>query len=303
MAALNASQKAAGRQALLEKITGINFALPALILLLLLHIVPLVVLGALSLTNYQLGAIDFDWVGFANFKKALSDTAFRRSIINTFIYVALVVPGSVGLGLLFAIMVHSRTKSRGFYEVVFFLPVTATLIAMASIWKFMLHPTLGPINGIIVALGFQPISFLSDPAWALPTLAIIGIWQLVGFNMVLFLAGLSNIPRDLYEAADMDGAAGAVDRFLTVTWPMLGPTTMFVLITTSISAFKIFDTVRAMTNGGPQGTTEVILYSIYLEGFQYFETAYAAALTIVFLVFILIFSGIQTFFIDRKVHY
>jgi multiple sugar transport system permease protein len=293
----------ARRQAFIERLTGMGFALPAFLLLLLLHIVPLLVLAVLSLTDYQFGALSFRFVGLDNFAAALEDETFRRSLANTFRYVAIVVPGSVGFGLLLAILVHGRGRSRGIYEVIFFLPVTATLIAMASVWKFLLHPTLGPINAFIVMLGFQPVNFLSDPAWALPTLAVIGVWQLVGFNMVLFLAGLSTIPKDLYEAADMDGAAGGVDRFLTVTWPMLGPTTMFVVITSSITAFKVFDTVVAMTRGAPQGSTEVILYVMYLEGFQYFNTAYAAALTLVFLAFILVFSGVQTYFIDRKVHY
>ncbi len=292
-----------GRREFVEKLTGLGLAAPAFMLLLLLHIVPLIVLVVLSLTDYQLGDLTLSFTGLKNFSNALHDETFRRSLFNTFIYVAFVVPGSVGLGLLFALLIHGRTRSRAIYEVIFFLPVTATLIAMASVWKFLLHPSLGPINAIIVALGFQPVNFLSDPAYALPTLAVIGIWQLVGFNMVLFLAGLSAIPKDLYEAADIDGAAGVIDRFLTVAWPMLGPTTMFVLITTSITAFKVFDTVVAITRGGPQDSTNVILYAIYLEGFQYFSTAYAAALTLVFLAFILIFSGIQTFFIDRRVHY
>lgn len=293
----------ARRRDLIERLTGIGFATPALLALVLLNVVPLIVLAFLSLTDYQFGNIDYNHVGLNNFTRAMQDESFRNSLFNTFVYVAIVVPGSVVLGLLFAILVHARKRSRSFYEIVFFLPVTATLVAMAAVWKFLLHPTLGPINALIVSLGFEPVSFLSDPALALPTLAVIGIWQLVGFNMILFLAGLSTIPRDLYEAADLDGAAGPIDRFLTVTWPMLGPTTLFVLITTTITAFKVFDTVVAMTRGGPQNSTEVILYSIYLEGFQYFETAYAAALTLVFLVFILIFSGIQTFFIDKKVHY
>jgi multiple sugar transport system permease protein len=132
---------------------------------------------------------------------------------------------------------------------------------------------------------------------------VIGIWQLLGFNMVLFLAGLSAIPKDLYEAAEIDGAASGIDRFLTITWPLLGPTTMFVIVTTSITAFKVFDTVAVMTRGGPMGSSEVLLYNIYLEGFQYFHTGYAAALTVIFLVFILAFSAFQTFALDRRVHY
>lgn len=287
----------------MEKLTGMGFALPAALLLLLLHVVPLAILAVLSLTDYQFGNISMRFIGLKNFADALSDSVFRRSLFNTFLYVAIVVPGSVGLGLLFAILIHGRRYTRSIYEIIYFLPVTATLVAMAAVWKFILHPTLGPINAVLVALGFEPVPFLSEPAIAMPTIAAIGIWQLVGFNMVLFLAGLSTIPRDLYEAADIDGCGSGIDRFLTVTWPMLGPTTMFVLVTTSITAFKIFDNVVAITRGGPLGSTEVILYAIYLEGFQYFNTAYAAALTLVFLVFILIFSGIQTFYIDRRVHY
>ena len=120
-------------------------------------------------------------------------------------------------------------------------------VAMATVWQFLLHPTLGPVNAAITWAGFDPVSFLGNPALLIPTLALIGIWQVLGFNMVLFLAGLTAIPNDLIDAARMDGARSPIDRFLTVTWPMLGPTTMFVIVTTSISAFKVFETVAVLT--------------------------------------------------------
>lgn len=287
----------------IERIAGLGFATPALVLLLLTILAPLAVLVVLSATNYEFGGVDMDWVGFGNFYKALADPIIRRSLLNTLVYVAIVVPGGVFGGLLIAVLVHRRTRSRSFYEVIYFLPVTSTLIAMATVWQFLLHPALGPINGVLKWLGFAPVAFLSEPTTALATLAVIGIWQLLGFNMILFLAGLTAIPRDLYEAADIDGCSGGIDRFLTITWPLLGPTTMFVLITTMITAFKVFDTVAVMTRGGPVGATEVLLYNIYLEGFQYFHTGYAAALTFIFLAFILVFSAVQTFSLDKKVHY
>src|SRR6478609_8188498 len=293
----------ARRRALIERFTGLGFALPAFILLLLTILLPLAVLMLLSLTNYEFGGVDMDWVGLANFQKALADPIIRRSVVNTLLYVAIVVPGGVFGALLIAVMVHRRRRSRSFYEVIYFLPVTSTLIAMATVWQFILHPRLGPVNGVLRAMGFNSIPFLSEPAYVLPTLAAIGIWQLVGFNMVLFLAGLSAIPRDLYEAAEIDGCRSGVDRFLTITWPLLGPTTMFVIVTTSITAFKVFDTVAVMTRGGPMGASEVLLYAIYLEGYQYFHMGYAAALTLVFLVFVLIFSVAQTFVLERRVHY
>lgn len=291
------------RRLRIERGTGLGFAMPALVLLVLTILAPLAVLIVLSLTNYEFGGIDLDFVGLANFQKALADPIIRRSLVNTLIYVAIVVPGGVFGALLIAILIHRRTRSRSLYEVIYFLPVTSTLIAMATVWQFLLHPSLGPVNGLLKWLGFGPVAFLSEPSTALATLAVIGIWQILGFNMILFLAGLTAIPRDLYEAADIDGCSSGIDRFLTITWPLLGPTTMFVVITTMITAFKIFDTVAVMTRGGPVGSTEVLLYNIYLEGFQYFHTGYAAALTFIFLAFILVFSAVQTFALDRKVHY
>jgi len=291
------------RQLLWQKLTGAGFALPAFLLLLALHVVPLLVLAALSFTDYELGVVTFEWVGLDNYAQAFSDETFRRSLVNTLYYVAIVLPGSVILSLLVAVLVHQRKRTRSFYEIIYFLPVTSTLIAMATVWQFLLHPSLGVINAALRKLGFGEVPFLSDPDLALPTLAMIGIWQLIGFNMILFLAGLSSIPRDLYEASAIDGVGNGVDRFLTITWPLLGPTTLFVIVTTSITAFKVFDTVAVMTKGGPQGATEVILYAIYLEGFYYFRTAYASVLTLVFLTFVVIFSVIQTFVLDRRTHY
>jgi multiple sugar transport system permease protein len=279
----------------------LSLASPAACLLTALYVAPILALIVLSASDYELGAMSAKWLGFENYARAFSDPVFRRSIANTFLYVAIVLPGSVVLGLIIALLVHARTKSRSFYEVVYFLPVTSTLIAMATVWQFVLHPKLGPVNNILRSFGLGEHAFLSDPKLAIPTLAAIGLWQLIGFNMILFLAGLSNIPKDLYDAADMDGASHPLDRFFRVTWPMLGPTAMFVIITSTITCFKVFDTVAVLTRG--QNGTEVLLYAIYLEGFHYFKMGYAAALTIVFLVFILMLSVAQAKYIEQQVHY
>jgi multiple sugar transport system permease protein len=291
------------RQTLIERLTAGGFALPAFLLLVLIIIVPLCVLAYLSFTDYQLGSVETKFVGLQNIQEALSDPGFQRALKNTLIYVAIVLPGSVILSLLVAVLIHRRKQTRSLYEVIYFLPVTSTFVAMATVWQFVLHPTLGPVNALLHQLGFGTVSFLSDPSLALPTLAVIGIWQLVGFNMILFLAGLSTIPKDLYEAAEIDGCGGEIDRFLTITWPLLAPTTMFVIVTSSITAFKVFETVAVLTRGGPMGSTDVLLYDIYLQGFQYFRMAYASVLTFVFLIFILVFSILQTLVLDRKVEY
>jgi multiple sugar transport system permease protein len=226
---------------------------------------------------------------------------FLRSLGNTLVYAAIVIPFGVFLALGIALLVYGRRRSRAFWEVAYFLPVTATLVAMATVWQFLLHPSLGPVNAAIKALGFEPVAFLSNPSLLIPTMALIGIWGMLGFNMVLFLAGLTAIPRDLYEAARLDGAKNPIDGFFTVTWPMLGPTTMFVVVTTSISAFKVFETVAVLTRG--RFGSETLLFDLYLEGFEYSNTGYAAALTLMFLVFVLILSVGQTLHLDRRVHY
>jgi multiple sugar transport system permease protein len=280
---------------------GLVFVAPAALLLLATYILPLLVLGGFSLTDYKLGAISTRFIGLDNFVQAFHDPVFRRALTNTALYAVIVIPCGVGLALGVALLVHGRRRSRPFWEVAYFLPVTATLVAMATVWQFLLHPSLGPVNAAIRALGYAPVSFLSTPSLMIPTMAVIGIWQVLGFNMVLFLAGLTGIPKDLHEAARLDGAKNPIDRFLTVTWPMLGPTTMFVVVTTSITAFKVFETVAVLTKGG--SGSETLLYALYLEGFEYSETGYAAALTLLFLVLILILSIWQTLHLDRKVHY
>ena len=280
---------------------GLAFIAPAAILLVAIYIVPMLALAAFSLTDYKLGAVSTRFVGFGNFARAFGDPVFLRSLANTVLYAVIVIPFGVFLGLGVALLAHGRKRSRWLWETVYFLPVTATLVAMATVWQFLLHPSLGPVNAAIRALGYEPVSFLATPSLLIPTLAVIGVWQVLGFNMVLFLAGLSGVPKDLYEAARLDGAKHPIDRFLTVTWPMLGPTTLFVVVTTSITAFKVFETVAVLTKG--RMGSETLLYALYLEGFEYAETGYAAALTLLFLAIILILSIGQTLHLDRKAHY
>ncbi len=280
---------------------GVVFVAPAGLLLVLTYIIPILVLAGFSVTDYQLGALSTRFTGLDNFIKAFHDPVFIRSLKNTVLYAAIVIPLGVFLGLGTALLVYNRKRSRAFWEAAYFLPVTATLVAMATVWQFLLHPSIGPVNAAIKWLGFEPVAFLSNPVLLIPTMALMGVWQVLGFNMVLFLAGLTAIPRDLYEAARLDGAKSPIDRFLTVTWPMLGPTTLFVVVTTSISAFKVFETVAVLTKG--RFGSETLLFELYLEGFEYSNTGYAAALTLIFLVIILILSIGQTLHLDRKVHY
>lgn len=283
--------------------TAALLAGPALFLMLLFLIGPLVVVIGLSLTDYQLGARALRFLGLANYAEMLADRTFVKSLSNTLIYVAVVVPGSVLLGLGVALLIEADTQMRGFYRAVYFLPVMATLIAMAIVWEFMLHPQFGVINLSLNALGIGGQNWLQNQSLVLFTLCAIGIWQTVGFNMVLFMAGLTAIPGDLYEAAAVDGADTAIDRFRLVTWPMLGPVTLFVIVITSIRSFQVFDTVQVITKGGPNKASEVLLHTMYTEGFSFFRTGYAAAITVVFLVFVLLLSAVKVFVLDKRTHY
>lgn len=284
-------------------ITLSSLVLPATLLLFSFLLVPTAVVLVLSFTDYELGLGSVDFVGLSNYAEMAADRTFWQSVRNTALYVAIVVPGSIFIALGVALLIERRRRLTRFYKVAYFLPVTATLVAMATVWEFILHPTIGLANHILAVIGVDPVRFLSDPHWAIVSLAVIGVWQSVGFNMVLFLAGLSAIPREIDEAAALDGAAGGLDRFLIVTWPLLGPTTLFVTLTSAINALRAFESVAVITQGGPDKSTEVILYSIYLEAFQYFRTGYASALTIVFLTVTVSLILLQMRLSDRKVHY
>lgn len=292
-----------GRQRRLEALAGYGFVAPAALLILLINAGPLAVVLLLSATDYTLAATSLRFVGLENYGAMIEDPVFWRAIRNSILYVAIVVPGATALGLAVALLVHSRRRSRRFYETVYFLPVTGTLVAMAIVWQYLMHGRIGPINALLTKIGLDRIDFLTDPSYAMVSIAAIGVWQLLGFNMILFLAGLTAIPQDLYDAAALDGIDSGWDRFVRITCPLLGPTMIFVTVTTSITAFQLFDTVAVLTKGGPMGSTDVLLYKIYLEGFQYFEMGYAAALTVVFLVCIVAISLLQIRFFDKRVHY
>ena len=225
-------------------------AAPAFVLMLMMLIGPLAGVMALSFTDYQLGAPSFSWIGLSNYHEMFADRVFWISLKNTLTYVAIVVPGAVALGLGVALLIQSGAGLRSWYRTVYFLPVMATLIAMAIVWEFMLHPQFGLVNGLLRAAGLQGHSWLQDRGTALYSLCVIGIWQATGFNMVLFLAGLVSIPKYLYDAAEIDGAESAWSRFRLVTWPMLGPVTLFVVtISAAIRSFQVFDTVQVRTRG------------------------------------------------------
>jgi multiple sugar transport system permease protein len=293
----------AGRRSSERSAAAYALSGPAFVLMLMMLIGPLAGVIALSFTDYQLGAPSFSWIGLSNYREMFADRVFWISLKNTLTYVAIVVPGAVAFGLGVALLIQSGAGLRSWYRTIYFLPVMATLIAMAIVWEFLLHPQFGLVNGLLRAAGLPGHSWLQDRGTALYSLCVIGIWQAVGFNMVLFLAGLVSIPKHLYDAAEVDGAESAWSRFRLVTWPMLGPVTLFVVAISAIRSFQVFDTVQVLTKGGPSKSSEVLIYTMYTEGFEFFRSGYGAAVTVVFLAFVLLLTLLKSALGNREVHY
>lgn len=287
----------------LEALTAWALAAPAVILLVGLFLLPVFAVIVIALTDWQMGAKTLSFAGLANFREVLGDEGFRISLVNTVVYVLIVVPGTVGLGLLIALLIESGKSCRAFYRAIHFLPFMATLAAMAIAWEALLHPTIGLVNQTLVSLGLPTANWLRDEKTVLPVLTAIGIWQNLGYAMVLFLAGLKAIPQDLYDASDVDGADLWLDRLRTVTLPMLGPVTMFVVIVVALRAFETFDTVQILTQGGPGHASEMLMYTLYRESFEYLRTGYGAAVTLVFLAIVVALTLFQARVMDKRVHY
>jgi len=299
---------------------GWGLVAPALMLMGLILLVPIIVAGALSFTNYSLGNSSFDWVGVQNYERLFTRSTYEKMFVATFTYVITVVPISVGLGLGAALLVHSLGRIGDIYKTIYFLPVMATLLAMAIAWEFMLHPTIGMVNRTLaMACGtwFEALPFfdngcaegfplwLGDRDYAIWVVCFVGIWQGFGFNMVLFLAGLTSVHRELYHAAEMDGARSGWERFRLVTWPALGPTTVFVVTISCIRAFQVFDTIEAFwpQGGGPNKSAYVMMFAIFEKGIQQNLIGIGSAITMLFLLFVMFLTLIQRWLVERKVHY
>lgn len=276
---------------------------PAIAAFVLMLLIPTLAVVVIAFTDYELGAPALRYVGLANFAELMEDRGFLTSFRNTAFFVAVTTPASIIGGLGLALLIESGTRGRAFFRAVFFLPVVSLMVAMATAFQYMFHPTIGPVNAALRALGIVGPNWLGSSDSVMWTLAVIGVWEQIGFNMVLFLAGLTAIPRDLYAAAEVDGVRSAWSRFWTVTWPLLGPTSLFVLTITMIRSLRVFDIVATLTQGGPNKASEVLLYTMYTEGFTFFRMGYSAAITVVFLIVVVILMLLQTRVLDRRVHY
>ncbi|WP_391571385.1 carbohydrate ABC transporter permease [Cohnella sp.] len=288
-------------QARREALVGWLFVLPEFLGIVLLGAFPLLFSLYLSFTDWDLvgglGSIRF--VGLDNFQALLEDTKFMKALTNNLIYTAATVPVGMAIALVFAVIIHSRLFLKEYFKVVFFIPYIATTVAVAAVWSALFHPSLGPINRTLMKLGItDPPKWLGDTDFALWAIIIIAVWQSIGYNIVIYLAGLTNISDELYEAANIDGAT-PLQQFWKITIPLLAPTTFFLSITLIVSSFKVFDLIAFLTSGGPNNSTNVMVYYIFEEGFQRFRMGYASALSWA-LFLIIAFITIITWKVQKK---
>lgn len=275
-----------------NRINGYLFLLPNLIGFLAFMLIPVLFSFGISFTNWD-GFGDMKFIGLKNYIDLFSDETFRISLFNTVYFTLLSVPVTMVLALIVAIMLNKKLKGIKFFRAAFFMPYVTATIAVSAVWQLLYHPTRGPINAFLSNLGIaNPPGWLSSSEWALEGIIIMTIWKMIGYYMVLFLAGLQGIPKYMYEAADIDGAT-KFQQFKSVTLPMLSPTIFFNVIIGIINSFKVFDQVYSMTQGGPGRSTNVLVYTIFNEAFVKYKFGYASAMAFVLFLLILIITIIQ----------
>ncbi len=273
------------------------FLAPALLAIFVFFFVPVVASLLLSFTDFDIYAAgnpaNLRLVGTSNYTRLMRDPLFWVALRNTFYFVVVGGPLSVGVSLLAALLLEAKAvRLRGFFRTAFFLPVVTTLVATAVVWRYLYHPRYGLLNAALGFFGIGAIDWLGDPRWAMPAIILMAVWKNFGFNMIIFIAGLQSIPERLYEAARIDGA-GRWQQFRGVTLPMLAPTFLFVAIITMIGYFQLFAEPYVMTQGGPANSTLSVVLLMYEEGFRWWNMGYAAAIAFVLFAIILAFTALQ----------
>ncbi|HBE73994.1 MAG TPA: sugar ABC transporter permease [candidate division Zixibacteria bacterium] len=302
------------------------FLLPVLAVMAVFRLLPMSYAVAMSFFDWGLaGARRF--MGLWNYFNLLADSKFLQSLVNTVYYVMGAVPASLFIALFVAILLNQKLRLSSAYRLALFLPVITSTVAVSLVWKWIFNPRMGVANqflswtglgpsmwleesaGIaniaLAPLGLQLPGFLAGPSLAMCAIIIMSVWHHLGYNVIIFLAGLQSIPRDYYEAASLDGA-GRWHAFRNVTWPLLSPTTFYVLIMTSITSFQMFIQVYTMQGpigGSPMGTTRTLVYYLYEKGFSDWQMGYANAIAFVLFLIVLGLTLLQRRVLEKRVHY
>lgn len=284
-----------------QRITPYFFLLPAFGLLAVFTFYPLVSAVRLSFYEWQIISEPV-YTGLQNYRDTFTDFKFYQSLRVTFQYVLVAVPGTIVLALATALLLNTRFALRNLFRGVIFFPAFTSLVAIGMIWKYMYSTEYGIINHLLGLLGVGPVGWLSDPSIALWSLVLVTIWHGLGWNMVIFLAGLQNIPEVYYEAARIDGAGGW-QRFRHITLPLLKPITLFVVVMAVIYTFRSFDFVYVTTKGGPGTSTSLLMWYFFRQGFIMYRMGQATAIALVIFVVVLFFTVLQLRLFRGEVRY
>lgn len=273
------------------------FLAPALILIGFFFFLPAAAALVLSLTDFDIYALadigNARLVGFSNYARLIDHPLFWTALKNTFYFALGCGPLTVLVALIAALLVNAPlARFRTFFRTAYFVPFVTTLVAVAIVWRYLYHPTYGLLNYTLGVVGIAPVNWLGDPRWAMPAIILMAVWKNFGYYMLIFIAGLQAIPRELYEAAEIDGAS-AWRRFISITLPQLGPTLVFVGVVVMIGYFQLFAEPYVMTQGGPLKSTTSLVLLMYEEGFRWWRMGFAAAIAFVLFIIILIWTLVQ----------
>ncbi|GJM74407.1 ABC transporter permease [Paenibacillus macerans] len=278
------------------------FLVPAMLLYAIFFVYPFLFTFLLSFQQWDMISPDRSFVGLANYTGLLHDEVFWMSMRNTLLYLLMTMPVSIGLGLGLALLMESLLRGRVVYRFLFYLPVVSPIAVVAIVWSLMYDDQRGIVNALLMLFGIDGPNWLSDASSSLWAVAIVGIWKGFGYEMLLYVSGLKAIDKGLYEAASIDGA-GRLRRLVHITLPLLSPITLFIVIMGIISSFQNFALIKIMTGGGPNNSSNVLVYQLYQEAFQFFSIGKAAAISVILFAFVLLITVVQLRLSRSTVHY
>jgi multiple sugar transport system permease protein len=277
-----------------ENLAGFLFVAPMLIGVSILVLIPIFATFILSFADWKfIQNIDqLKWIGFGNFKDLFGDAVFTKSLLNNGIFL-FTVPICMAISLVLAVVIDKSVYMKSYFKVAFFMPYISSVVAIAVVWQVLFHPSAGPINQTLMSLGIEnPPLWIADPNFALISVMLIQVWISVGFNLIIYIAGLQSIPRELYEAAEMDGA-NSWAKFRKITFPMVSPTSFFLLITGIIATFKVFDLIAVLTKGGPLHSTSVLVWHLYDTAFVNLDIGYSSAMAVILFLIVFLITIFQ----------
>lgn len=263
--------------------------LPAYTVFTLFVLVPIAAVIFYSFTDFNMFYFT-EFVGLENYIDTFADRYFKAAVQNTLVYAACTLTIQLSVGLFVAVLLYRSSKLIPVFRTAFYIPNVVSMVCASMIWLWIYSPSVGALNSILGALNLPIQQWLMDPTLALPCLIVIGVWKNCGYSMVVFLSGLTGIPASLYEAADLDGA-GPIRKFTAITFPMLQPTTFFLLVTGVVNSFAVFEQVNIMTDGGPVNSTTTVVHQIYNRAFSEYKMGYAAAMAVMLLIFSIVVTS------------